>query len=140
VSPETHQAATLTAFAALASAFGTRLRPGDVVALSGGLGAGKTTFVRSVVSARTGRDEATSPTFTLWHRYEADPPINHLDFYRIDDPAEATELGLEEAFAPTEITLVEWPDKLPWLVPPTAVRVSIEGTGDAPRIVRIERP
>jgi len=110
------------------------------VALSGGLGAGKTTFVRALVSALTGRDDATSPTFTLWHRYGSDPAINHIALYRIDEPREAAWLGIEEAHAPDEITLIEWPEKLPWLVPERALHVTIDGSGDRPRTVRIERP
>ncbi len=80
-----------------AAEFARGLRPGDVVALAGPLGAGKTTFVRAVVTALHGADQSCSPSFTFRHRYDGDPPIEHIDLYRIDDPREVTELGLEEA-------------------------------------------
>jgi tRNA threonylcarbamoyladenosine biosynthesis protein TsaE len=129
-----------TAFAATAAALAATLRPGDVVALSGGLGAGKTTFVRAVVAALHGSDAAvSSPTFVFRQRYPGTPPIEHLDVYRVDDPAEAADLGLEDAFAPDAITIVEWPERLPGLVPPGAIRVTIDGSGDEPRDVRIVR-
>jgi len=128
------------AFAATAAALAATLRPGDVVALSGDLGAGKTTFVRAVVAALHGSDAAvSSPTFVFRQRYPGTPPVEHLDVYRVDDPAEAADLGLEDAFAPDVITIVEWPERVPGLVPPGAIRVTIAGSGDAPRHVRIVR-
>jgi tRNA threonylcarbamoyladenosine biosynthesis protein TsaE len=127
-------------FAATAAGLAATLRPGDVVALSGGLGAGKTTFVRAVVAALHGSDAAvSSPTFVFRQRYPGTPTIEHLDVYRVDDPAEAADLGLEEAFAPETITLVEWPERVPGLVPPGAIRVAINGSGEGRRTVRIER-
>lgn len=126
--------------AAFAAGFGRRLRAGDVVALSGGLGAGKTTFVRAVVRGRTGSDTATSPTFTFWHRYQADPPIDHLDLYRIEEPAELAELGLEEAFDGTSIALVEWWEHAPSLLPGRRYLVTISGLGSEPRDVVVEEP
>jgi tRNA threonylcarbamoyl adenosine modification protein YjeE len=129
----------LAAFERVAAAFAADLRPGEVVALTGDLGAGKTTFVRAVVRALHGRDEASSPTFTFRHTYAGEPPIEHLDLYRIEDPAEARELGLEEAFDGASIVLVEWPERLPQLIPEHAVHVGITGSGDSPRDVVIER-
>jgi tRNA threonylcarbamoyl adenosine modification protein YjeE len=115
------------------------LRPGDVVGLSGGLGSGKTTFVQAVVRELHGNTLAASPTFTFRHTYPGEPPVEHLDLYRLADPAEAVELGLEEAFRPNAIVLIEWPERLPALLPPRAIVVTIEGAGDAPRSVQIER-
>lgn len=124
-------------FRAFAAEFGRELRPGAVVGLSGPLGAGKTTFVQAVVRARTGADPSSSPTFTFWHRYGGTPPIDHLDLYRIDDPAELTELGLEEAFDGTSIVLVEWWRNAPSLLPPVHYEVEIQGKGDGPRTVSV---
>lgn len=117
--------------------FARTLRPGDAVAFAGDLGAGKTTFIRGIVAELCGSDTATSPTFTFWHRYGEEQIVNHLDLYRIEDPAERLELGLEDAFSDTAITLVEWPERLADLLPPRALRVSIVGSGDEPRIVSV---
>jgi tRNA threonylcarbamoyl adenosine modification protein YjeE len=117
-----------------------RLQPGDVVALSGGLGAGKTTFVRAVVEVLHGWDETTSPTFTFRHRYEGSPPIDHLDLYRIDDPREIAELGLDDAFDGTSIVLVEWWQNAPELLPRRRYEIDIAGAGDEPRLVEFREP
>jgi tRNA threonylcarbamoyladenosine biosynthesis protein TsaE len=128
------------ALGAAAARLAATLRPGDALGLSGELGAGKTTFVRALVRALHGSDElVSSPTFVFRRRYDGTPPVEHLDLYRLDDPAEAADLGLEEAFAPDRITLVEWPERLPGLLPPGAIRVLLEGAGDEPRRLRIER-
>jgi len=128
--------AALTEFAA---AFARELRSGDVVALSGPLGAGKTTFVRAVVSALHGADQTSSPTFTFWHRYPGEPPIDHLDLFRVENPSETVELGLEDAFDGRSIVLVEWWEKAPHLVPAARYDVHIEGAGDSPRTVECTR-
>jgi tRNA threonylcarbamoyladenosine biosynthesis protein TsaE len=81
----------------------------------------------------------SSPTFVFRQRYDGTPPVEHLDLYRLDDPQEAADLGLEEAFGPDRITVVEWPERLPGLLPPGALRVHLTGAGDALRRLRIER-
>lgn len=122
-----------------AAEFAATLQAGDTVGLSGPLGAGKTTFVKAVVEARLGADAASSPTFTFWHRYEGAPPVDHLDLYRIDDPRELTELGLEEAFDGGSIVLVEWWRNAGGLLPPVRYEIEIEGKGDEPRRVRVKQ-
>ncbi len=129
-------------FDAFASAFARSLRPGDVVALRGPLGAGKTTFVRAVVRALHGSDDAvSSPTFVFRQRYDGTPPIEHVDLYRVEDPAaELPDLALDDAFAPDRIALVEWPERAAGRLPPDPIEVAIEGAGDGPRTVRVTRP
>jgi len=134
-----HEVADLAAFEALARTFARTLRPGDVVALEGDLGAGKTTFVAAVARELGAADEVASPTFVFRHRYAGAPPIEHLDLYRIEHPAETVELGLHEALAADAITFVEWPERLPGFVPAGAIRVRIAGCGTAPRVLEIER-
>jgi tRNA threonylcarbamoyladenosine biosynthesis protein TsaE len=133
----------------LAAAVAALARPGDVIALSGDLGAGKTTFARGFIHALTGGgEEVPSPTFTLVQLYEAAiGVIYHFDLYRVNAPEEAYELGIEEAFA-GGICLIEWPEKLGPLLPaerlsvalddgaePTARRITL--TGDAPWMHRL---
>lgn len=112
-----------------------------MVALRGPLGAGKTTFVRAVVRSLHGADDAvSSPTFVFRQRYDGSPPVEHLDLYRIEDPAaELPELGLDDAFAADRVVLVEWPENAGGLLPAARIEVEIDGLGDGPRRVRISR-
>jgi len=126
-------------FVDFAASFARTLRPGDVVGLSGPLGAGKTTFVKAVVKERLGSDPVSSPTFTFWHRYAGSTPIDHLDLYRVDDPADVTELGLDDAFDGSSVVLVEWWRNAPGLLPPVHYEIDIEGKGAEPRTVTVER-
>jgi len=134
------RATDLLEFEAVAAAFARELLPGDVVALYGALGSGKTTFVAAVARALGNRAEIASPTFTFWHRYGGTPALEHIDLFLLENPAEAAELGLEEAFGDDRIVLVEWPERLPGLLPPWAIGVHIAGAGDGPREIAIERP
>lgn len=115
------------------------LRAGDVLALSGPVGAGKTTLARMLVTLLTGDDQASSPSFVLWQRYEGAVAVNHLDLHRIEDPRELRELGLEEAFEPAACTIVEWPERAPGLLPPAAVHLRLDGAGDDPRTLLISK-
>ena len=88
-----------------------RLRPGDVVALSGDLGSGKTTLARAIIAALGHAGEVPSPTFTIVETYDAlDPPLAHADFYRLEDPREAVELGLDD-YRQGAALIAEWPAK-----------------------------
>jgi tRNA threonylcarbamoyl adenosine modification protein YjeE len=95
-----------------------------------------------VVRALHGSDEAvSSPTFVFRQRYDGAPPIEHVDLYRIEDPArELPDLGLEEAFEPDRIALVEWPERGGDWLPAERIDVAIDGVGDGPRRIRVSRP
>lgn len=111
------------------------LQPGDVLLLEGGIGAGKTHFARSLIqSLLLEPEDVPSPTFTLVQVYDGEScEIWHSDLYRLSDPDEAVELGLEEAFE-TAICLVEWPDRLADLTPQSALNLTFavaeEGSRD----------
>lgn len=101
---------TLPDLAAM-DAFGARiaaqLRVGDVVALSGGLGAGKTTLARAIIAALGHEGEVPSPTFTIVETYDLRIPVVHADFYRLDRPDEAVELGLDD-YREGAALIAEW--------------------------------
>lgn len=111
----------LAATQRLARALAGRARRGDVIALWGTLGVGKTTFARDFIHARAGGNDAgevPSPTFTLVQVYDLpDALVWHFDLYRLTQPEDAWELGLEEALAEA-ISLIEWPERLGDLLPP----------------------
>ena len=118
------------ATAALAARIATFARPGDVIALKGELGAGKTSFARAFIGARAGRDEVVpSPTFTLMQVYELpDLSIWHFDGYRLRDPEEGWELGIEDAFH-DGVSLIEWPERFGPLIPERRLEITFEHGG-----------
>lgn len=122
---------------ALGAALGAILRQGDVVALRGPLGAGKTTLARGLISARAETpEEVVSPTFTLVQVYDApDGPIWHFDLYRLSDMRDILELGWDEALS-GGISLVEWPERLGPLLPSARLDVVLSAAG-AERRARI---
>lgn len=112
---------------------GTALRAGDVVLLDGPIGSGKTAFVRAAIADRMRySEEIPSPTFTLVQTYEADERIWHSDLYRLSDPDEIAELGLEEAFVDS-IVFIEWPDRLGPFLPDRYIAVSLAPEGNGRR-------
>jgi tRNA threonylcarbamoyladenosine biosynthesis protein TsaE len=115
-----------TATGALAGRLAAVARPGDVIALRGELGAGKTSFARAFIRAR-GADEAVpSPTFTLVQTYDLpDGAVWHFDLYRLRGAEDAWELGIEEAFH-AGISLIEWPERLGPLLPPRRLLIVLD--------------
>lgn len=127
-------------------AFGARLaartQVGDVIALSGELGAGKTTLARGFLHGLGWVGEVPSPTFTIVQSYEPPElrlPVWHMDLYRLEDPEEAIELGIEEAFD-TAALLIEWPERLGGFLPQRALRLRLEGAGEAERRLTADVP
>jgi len=131
-------AATLAAGATLAPL----LQPGDVVALYGDLGAGKTTLARGLLAALGLDEDAPSPSFAIVQAY-APPdvrlPVWHVDLYRLEDPAEARELGLDEALDGGAL-LIEWPERLGAALWPDTLRLFLSVTPDGARRLTWEAP
>jgi tRNA threonylcarbamoyladenosine biosynthesis protein TsaE len=129
------EAATL----ALAGLLAGLLRGGDVVGLEGGLGAGKTTFTRGAVHALGVPEDTavTSPTFALLHLYEGRLPVGHVDLYRLEDPDELEELGLDELLEHGGVLFVEWGRKFPEMADRTAVWVELRILGEQARRARV---
>lgn len=117
----------------LAELLALKIRAGDVIALSGDLGAGKTTLARALIAAvlRDGDAEVTSPTFSLHQSYTSRRlTVAHFDFYRLSGAEEAAELGFEEA-ADEGAVIVEWPERVASLLPQTRIEVALAETGNA---------
>ena len=131
-------AETAEATRELGARLGRAARPGDVLALYGDLGAGKTCFVQGVAAGLGVSEPVTSPTFILIAEYAGRLPLYHVDLYRTGSLEEIAALGLEELFDGDGVTVVEWAEKAEPILPPRAVRVRIHGVGDEPREVEIE--
>jgi tRNA threonylcarbamoyladenosine biosynthesis protein TsaE len=113
------------ATAAAAAGWAKLLRGGDVITLTGDLGAGKTTLVRGLLLALGHDGEVPSPSFAIVQPYEdLDPPLWHADLYRVDDPAELAELGLDSL--DDSVLVVEWPERAGEGAWPDALRLTLE--------------
>ena len=125
---------------ALGARIAAGIGEGDLVALEGDLGAGKTTLARAILRALGVTGAVPSPTFTLVQHYEtARLPISHYDLYRIQQADEIDELGLDEALA-NGAALVEWPDRAGDRLPPNALRIALTSSGPSARSATIQGP
>lgn len=116
------------------------LQPGDVVALHGDLGAGKTHLAKGLAAGLgADPDTVTSPTFTIVQEYATDPPLLHLDLYRIESPRELDGLGLDELLGGDAVALVEWPDRAAGRLPPGTVHLRLTHLGGDRRRVEAVR-
>jgi tRNA threonylcarbamoyladenosine biosynthesis protein TsaE len=122
---------------AVASALARELRAGDVVTVSGDLGSGKTTFVRGACRALGVTVPVTSPTFTVGHRYPADPAVSHLDLYRFQGFS-AAEWGDLEPYFQDAICFVEWPEAAAGALPPVRGKVRLSHVDAARRLISLE--
>jgi len=117
---------------ALGRSLAAALRIGDVVALSGGLGAGKTMLARGILTGLGHEGEVASPTFPIVIAYELAVPVRHVDLYRIEDDSELAELGLEEARGEAAL-VVEWPERLEARFLADALALRLDAVGEDAR-------
>jgi len=125
---------------AIASAIGAVLSPGDVLVLTGDLGAGKTTFVRGLARGLGVMIGVKSPSFAIHLRYPGRIPLHHLDLYRLNDPRDLAELGLEDVLEQDGVTAVEWGERLGNWIPDRALRIRFEDLGGTRRRLWVEGP
>ena len=111
---------------------------GDVVALVGELGSGKTWFVKGMAAGLGHPGEVTSPTFTLAHEYEGGRlPLFHFDFYRLDHPDDLLALGWDDYLDAGGVVVAEWADRFPALVPPAARWIELRHGGTGGRVASL---
>jgi tRNA threonylcarbamoyladenosine biosynthesis protein TsaE len=122
----------------VAAELAAELEPGDVVTVSGELGAGKTTFVRGACRALGVRGPVTSPTYTIGHRYLGDVDVSHLDLYRFESVSPA-EWGDLEPYFDGAVCFVEWPEAAEGTLPEPRFRVTLRYAGEDRRMVEIDR-
>lgn len=126
----------------LAEELAQSLQPGDVVALSGELGAGKSTLIRMIVRALGYQGVISSPTFTLMNVYESPQKGNlyHFDFYRVESAVEASGFGADEFISADGIVFIEWADKFPELLPEQhyEIQITIPDFGGSPTVREVD--
>ena len=125
----------------IARALGAAIRPGDVVALYGDLGAGKTLFCKGVGEAMgIPPDRIVSPTFTIVTEHEGPVPLTHIDVYRLAGPREAEEIGMRELLPGDGVCLVEWAEKIEKLLPTDCIQVRFSFSDGDRREIAIAVP
>ena len=123
---------------ALGREMSSYLKDGAVLALQGGLGAGKTHLTKGVVAGLECLSAVTSPTFTLVHEYSGGVlGVYHFDFYRMESEDEVLRIGWDEYLAEPGVIIVEWPDKFPELIPAEAIWLRIDMDGESRLLSRI---
>lgn len=127
---------------AVARQFWSAISEHRVIAFYGSMGAGKTTFITALCKALGVEDTVNSPTFTLVNEYEAADgmPVWHFDFYRIERPEEALDIGLEEYLYGDGLCLIEWPENIEPLLPEDCLKVYLEVVGADQRRLSFELP
>ncbi|MDZ7718161.1 MAG: tRNA (adenosine(37)-N6)-threonylcarbamoyltransferase complex ATPase subunit type 1 TsaE [Balneolaceae bacterium] len=114
----------------IAKKFAQTVERGDVICLEGNLGAGKTHFVRGFVQGLgLSGDVVSSPTFTLINEYDGELPVYHFDCYRLEHVEEALEIGAEEYLYGDGVCVIEWPNRITEILPPTSKHVTFSITG-----------
>ena len=131
---------TLEDTADFATKIANAARPGDIICLDGDLGAGKTAFTQELAKGLGVPDSCyvTSPTFSILQEYPGRIPLYHMDFYRLSDESEVEDLGFEEFFYLSGLTVIEWSQRAGTLIPATRLRLTITITEELARKVDID--
>ncbi|MGZ3424991.1 MAG: tRNA (adenosine(37)-N6)-threonylcarbamoyltransferase complex ATPase subunit type 1 TsaE [Polyangia bacterium] len=124
----------------LGERLGRALVAGDVVALVGELGAGKTSFVQGLARGIGITGRVASPSFTIVNEHNGRLPLYHVDFYRLEDADELAAIGFEEYFGLGGVVVVEWADRFPRTLPDERLDVRIEITGEQTRRLHVSGP
>ena len=111
---------------AIAETFASSLRGGEVIALQGDIGVGKTVFTKGLAAGLGITSNVTSPTFNIVRQYNGLLPLYHFDVYRITDPDEMLEIGFEEYLYSGAVVVIEWPELISDLIPQDAITITIE--------------
>jgi tRNA threonylcarbamoyladenosine biosynthesis protein TsaE len=122
---------------AIGAALAELLGPGDVVGLTGDLGAGKTRLVQGAAAAIGVDGPVLSPTFMLVREYGGDPPVHHVDAYRLSGPLELEDLGLEDVLSPEAVVFVEWADRVAAALPDSWLELALHIRDDDQREIEV---
>jgi tRNA threonylcarbamoyladenosine biosynthesis protein TsaE len=122
----------------LGERIGKSLKAGDVVALSGELGAGKTTLIQGIAKGLGIKDWVTSPTFTIINEFKGPVDLYHMDLYRIDRIDEAIEEQMEEYFTKGGVTVIEWAEKAGPILPEGTIEINLKILSDDERKIDIK--
>ena len=126
---------------AIARRLAEDLVAGSVLALKGELGSGKTVFTQGLVAGLDSNAAVTSPTFTIVHEYQNGRlPVYHFDFFRLENPESVVRLGLEDYFFSDGVSVIEWADRFPDLIPEQARWISFEIKSERQRIITLSDP
>lgn len=118
---------------------GKLLKPGDIIAMSGTLAAGKTTITKGIAESLGVKDNITSPTFCLISEYEGEKmPLYHMDVYRLDDEDDFLNLGVEEMLYGNGVCIIEWSEKVKKVLPKKTIYMNITPNSDSSRSINIE--
>lgn len=123
----------------LGSAIARHLKPGDIICLSGQLGAGKTVLVKGIARGIGVKpDDVVSPTFVLMRQYRGRLTLNHLDLYRLDAAQQMFDVGYEDYLYTDAVVVIEWPQRLSYLAPKECLNIEISaGVGEADRSITL---
>ena len=122
----------------LGERIGKTLKPDDIVALSGCLGAGKTTLIQGIAKGLGVQNWVTSPTFTLINEFEGKLKLYHIDLYRIENIDDAEDLAIEEYFTKGGVTVIEWAEKIDSILPAETIRIGIKIVSENERSIDIK--